>query len=80
MANGDPATHVDLGLVVTLMVAERGFGAVISGPLSEKLLKIGRHSHASFAYGTGYGIWIVFYGIAAACEGTACIRRLLRVI
>ena len=80
MKRSNPSAHVDLGLVVALMAAGRGVGAVISGPLSEKLLNIGWHSHASFAYGTGYGILIIFSGIAAACGGTACIGRLLRVI
>ena len=80
MKRRDPTRHVDMGLVVALMAAGRGVGAVITGPLSEKLLEIGWTGHAGFAYGTNYGVLIVFSGVAAAFGGTACIGRLLRVI
>jgi MFS family permease len=80
MKRRNPSGHVDVGLVLALMAAGRGVGAVISGPLSERLLEIGWKSHASFAYGTAYGILIIFSGIAAAFGGTACVGRLLRLM
>lgn len=80
MKRRHPSSHVDVGLVLALMAAGRGVGAVISGPLSEKLLEIGWKSHASFAYGTTYGILIIFSGVMAAFGGTACVGRVLKVV
>ena len=77
---GHPTGHIDVGLLISLIAAGRGVGAVITGPLSEKLLEIGWEGHASFAYGSGYGGLIVFSGVIAAFSGTACIGRLLRVL
>ena len=51
----NPSGHTDMGLIVALMAAGRGVGAVISGPLSEKLLEIGWSGQVNFAYGTNYG-------------------------
>ena len=80
LKRSNPTAHVDTGLVVALMAAGRGVGAVISGPLSEKLLDVGWNSHAGFAYGSPYGVLIVFSGIAVAFGGTAGIGRLLRIV
>ena len=55
MKRANPTGHADLGLIVALMAAGRGVGAVISGPLSERLLEVGWKSNAHFAYGTVYG-------------------------
>ena len=55
MQRANPDGNPNLGLTVALMAAGRGVGAVISGPLSEKLLEVGWESNASFAYGTVYG-------------------------
>lgn len=68
------------GLVVALMAAGRGVGAVVSGPLSESLLEAGWKTNASLAYGTIYGSLIIFSGITATCGGAACFSRLLRII
>lgn len=80
MKRSNSSTHVDIGLVLSLMAAGRGIGAVISGPLSERLLDVGWKTQAGFAYGTVYGILIVFTGITTTLGGTACIGRLLKVI
>lgn len=72
--------HFNTGLVVALMAAGRGVGAVVSGPLSESLLETGWKLDASLAYGTTYGSLIIFSGITATFGGAACVGRLLRII
>lgn len=67
--------HIDTGLVVSLMAAGRGVGAVVSGPLSESLLETGWKLDANFAYGTVYGSLIIFSGIAATFGGAGCVGR-----
>ena len=63
-----------------LMAAGRGVGAVVSGPISENLLQSQSGWDAGFAYGTSYGVLIVFSGVTAMFGGTACIGRILKVI
>lgn len=72
--------HFNTGLVVALMAAGRGVGAVVSGPLSESLLETGWKLNASLAYGTIYGSIIIFSGITATFGGAACIGRVFRLI
>ena len=59
-ANPDTAITVVIGA----MSAGRGFGCVLSGPLSEYLLSLGT-SEAAGAYGTRYGSLILFTGLTA---------------
>lgn len=66
--------------MVALMAAGKGIGAITSGPLSEGLLSAGVDFHARFAYGTSYGILIVFSGVSALLGGMACLGRLWKVI
>lgn len=72
--------HVDTGTAIALLAAGKGIGAVISGPLSTKLLELGWHGHAKFAYGTSYGVLVVFTGVSAVLGGTACIGRLFKLV
>lgn len=80
VAKSMPNQRVEAGLMLSLMAAGRGVGAVITGPLSAKLLQVGWNAQANFAYGTDYGVLIVFSGVFAALGGTACVGRWLRVI
>lgn len=73
-------SNINTATVIALLAAGKGIGAVISGPLSEHLLEAGRTWHASFAYGSGYGVLIVFSGVSATLGGTAWIGRLMRLI
>ncbi|QIX00975.1 hypothetical protein AMS68_006492 [Peltaster fructicola] len=74
-------TNIDAGLVIGLMAAGKGIGAVISGPLSAALLAADTwRGHAGFAYGSGYGPLVVFSGVSAALGGTAWIGRQFRLI
>lgn len=71
--------NVDVSMVVALMAAGKGIGAVISGPLSEQLLSLDTwKGHAGFAYGSGYGLLLVFTGVSATLGGTAWVGRMLR--
>lgn len=72
---------VDVSVVVALMGAGKGIGAVISGPLSERLLAIDSwEGTVGGGYGSGYGVLVVFTGICATLGGTACVGRMLRLI
>ncbi|KAG6988916.1 hypothetical protein G7Y79_00068g096150 [Physcia stellaris] len=52
-------------VVFGLLAAGRGIGCVVCGPLSNELLKGGKGWDAAAAYGTGYGLLIVFTGVTA---------------
>ena len=80
MKRSNPTAAIDTGLVVALMAAGKGVGAITSGPLSESLLRAGVEFHAKFAYGTSYGILIVFSGVSALLGGLACLGRLFRLL
>jgi len=79
-ANSSNGNHVDTSLVLMLLAAGRGVGAVIAGPLSERLLDAGSDWPASYAYGSDYGILIVFSGVSAMLGGTACVGKLLKLL
>ncbi|CAK4001245.1 Monocarboxylate transporter 4 [Lecanosticta acicola] len=80
MNRHDPANGVDTGTFIGLMAAGRGIGGIISGPLSEKLLHLGWHVPGKFAYGTSYGILVIFCGVSATFGGAACVGRLLKLL
>ena len=66
----------DSGVLLGLLAAGRGVGAVASGPLSEALLNARIwEGEAGFAYGTGYGSLIVFTGVTAAVGGCSFLVR-----
>lgn len=72
--------HVEAGLLLSLCAAGRGVGAVITGPLSETLLRMNWKPDAAFAYGTNFAVLIVFSGIFATLGGIPCIGRLLKLV
>ena len=56
----------DVGMLIGLLSAGRGIGAVLSGPLSEALLNERPwQGKAGLGYGSGYGGLIVFTGVTA---------------
>lgn len=64
------------GMVFACLAAGRGIGNVVSGPLSEALVRgMPWKDHAGFAYGTGYGPLIVFTGITAFLGGASVLGR-----
>lgn len=60
------APGAEMAIVISFMAAGRGLGAMISGPISEQLLELelwtGKFDNA---YGTKYGILIVFTGLTS---------------
>ena len=68
----------DAGLVFAFLAAGRGIGNVVSGPLSEALVK-GRPwwGQAGMAYGSGFGALIAFTGASAACGGLSFVVRMV---
>lgn len=71
----------DVSVIFPFMETGRGIGNVISGPLSETLLKAdGWQKHAWGAYGSGYGVLVLWTGITAMIGGIAVIARYSRYI
>lgn len=69
------AIEAEAGVMIGMMAAGRGVGAVRSGPVSESLLGYGSWNLRG-AYGTEYGILIVFTGITALLGGFGCLSWL----
>lgn len=68
----------NVGILLGLLSAGRGIGAVISGPLSEKLLCGSPwEGEAGLAYGSGFGSLIVFTGVTATVGGLSFFGRRL---
>ncbi|KAI9741507.1 MAG: hypothetical protein M1818_004313 [Claussenomyces sp. TS43310] len=68
----------DVGILLGIISAGRGIGAVVSGPLSEALLRERVwKGKAELAYGSGYGGLIVFTGVTAAAGGVSFLGRRL---
>lgn len=72
--------HVDTGMVISLFCVSKGVGSVVSGPISERLLQVSPFDDVDYAYGTRYGVVIVFTGICAAFGGIACLGRLVKAV
>ncbi|KUJ19832.1 MFS monocarboxylate transporter [Mollisia scopiformis] len=68
----------DVGILLGIISAARGVGAIASGPLSDAVLR-GRPwaGEAGGAYGSGYGGLIVFTGVSAAVGGVGFLGRRL---
>lgn len=58
----------DSGMVFASLAAGKGLGNLVSGPLSEALLRAGNWN-AGMAYGSGYGAVIAFTGATALLGG-----------
>ncbi|KAL2141957.1 hypothetical protein VTI28DRAFT_1739 [Corynascus sepedonium] len=71
-------TTADASTVLAWLSTGRGIGNVVSGPLSEALI---REDHwkgvLAYGYGSGYGVLIVFTGVTAALSGSCVLGRRL---
>ncbi|KAH1491333.1 hypothetical protein LV164_002272 [Aspergillus fumigatus] len=73
------SAHVSM--VFAFLETGRGVGNVISGPLSEALLKVGGWKAGAFgAYGSEYGVLVVLTGVTAFLGGFASMARMFRWI
>jgi MFS family permease len=71
----------DVGVLLGLLSAGRGIGAVVSGPLSEVLLQTSSWRDATRSgYGSIYESIILFTGITAAIGGVSFIGRIIGLI
>lgn len=60
----------ETGMIIALFAAGKGLGAVISGPLSGALVEVGVWRNGmDYAWGSGYGLLILFSGVTAATQG-----------
>ncbi|KAK0116216.1 hypothetical protein ONS95_013243 [Cadophora gregata] len=77
LVKGEDPT-VDMGLLIGIISAARGVGAVAAGPLSEALLKgESWKGRVGLGYGSGYGELIVFTGVTAWFGGVGFLGRRL---
>jgi len=67
----------DVGMMIGVTSAGRGIGSVLSGPLSEVLLRGGSWKGAGNGYGSGFGELIVFTGVTAAVGGMSFFGKRL---
>ncbi|KAJ5626742.1 hypothetical protein N7528_004169 [Penicillium herquei] len=68
-------------MVFACLAAGRGIGNIISGPLSEALVKgLPWEGQAGFGYGSGYGSLIVFTGVTGVVGGGSYVARCLKWI
>lgn len=69
-------SSADRGTILAWIATGRGIGNVVSGPLSEALVKgMPWMGMAGYGYGTGYGPIIVFTGITAFLSGGSFVAR-----
>jgi len=68
--------NADVGTLLGVISAARGLGAVVAGPLSERLLRGNpRERSGGEAYGSGFGTLIVFTGVTATVGGMSFLGR-----
>ncbi|PHH75842.1 hypothetical protein CDD82_4241 [Ophiocordyceps australis] len=73
-----PDASLDPAMVLGMLSMGRGIGSIVSGPLSQLLLKdMPWKGQAYGAYGTGYGVLIVFTGLSALLSGLSFVWRRL---
>jgi hypothetical protein len=71
----------DLGSIFGLLSLGRGIGNVICGPMSEGLLRYHDwNNRARFAYGSDYGVLVIFTGCTAAFATVGWVAKRLRVV
>jgi MFS family permease len=72
----DSQGGIDPSMVFGCLAAGRGIGNVISGPMSEALVKgLPWKGHAAGGYGSGYGTLIVFTGVTALFGGASFVWK-----
>jgi MFS family permease len=73
---GSYSEHVDPIMVFVLLAAGRGFGNVVSGPISQVMYHaMPWKGEALLAYGSGYGSLIVFTAVTAIGSGFCFLGR-----
>lgn len=71
-------SSADSSMVFACLAAGRGIGNLISGPLSDALVKgLPWEGGPKYGYGSGYGTLIVFTGVTGFVGGGSYIARRL---
>ncbi|GIJ91304.1 hypothetical protein Asppvi_010269 [Aspergillus pseudoviridinutans] len=74
-------SSAESSMVFACLAAGRGIGNLVSGPLSEALIKSTPwKGQAGYGYGSGYGSLIVFTGITGVIGGGSYVARCFRWI
>ncbi|KAL3472268.1 MFS general substrate transporter [Aspergillus californicus] len=72
-------TSAESSMVFACLAAGRGVGNLVSGPLSEALVKgMPWEGNVGYGYGSGYGTLIVFTGVTGVVGGGSYIARSLK--
>lgn len=75
-SNSSGGSAFDPFMIFGYLAAGRGIGNVVSGPLSEVLVKgTAWHGQAFGGYGSGYGPVIIFTGLTAIAGGTSFLWK-----
>lgn len=68
-------------MVYASLAAGRGIGSLVSGPLSEALIKgMPWKGDVGYGYGTGYGPLIVFIGVTSVVGGGSCLAGRMKCL
>ncbi|KAJ5624358.1 hypothetical protein N7510_000667 [Penicillium lagena] len=72
-------SSAESSMVFACLAAGRGVGNLVSGPLSEALIKgLPWQGKLGYGYGSGYGTLIVFTGVTGVVGGGSYLARCLR--
>jgi MFS family permease len=78
---GESHAHLDPVMVIGVLLLERGVGNMISGPLSEALIKgMPWKGQAMGGYGSGYGGLIIYSGITGLASGLTFVLECLGLL
>lgn len=68
-------------MVFACLAAGRGVGNLVSGPLSEALIKgMPWEGNAGYGYGSGYGSLIAFTGVTGVVGGGTYVARRMKFL
>jgi MFS family permease len=70
----------DVGIIFSFIAAGRGIGAVVSGPLSARMMGTGQWEAGIGGYGTGFAVLIIFTGVTALSGGVSWVGKKAKVI
>jgi MFS family permease len=67
--------NADSGMIFAYLAAGKGVGNILSGPLSEALMKGPLWKSGGLGYESRYGILVVFTGVTAFCGGFSFVAK-----
>jgi predicted MFS family arabinose efflux permease len=70
----------DAGIIFGLVAAGRGIGAVVSEPLSDRMMGSGHLEARIGGYGTGFAVLIIFTSVTALLGGVSWVGKKTKII